>query len=634
MFTGLFHVQPCNARPGQRWTFAWRVCGLVLGSLFGWRVAAQATAHDLGHTISYQGRLQVAGQAANGSYDFQFVLVDAAEAGQALGDPIAATLTVRQGVFSVPLAFAEHHFSGQPRWIEVRVRASAANGAESSAFRTLERQRIQFAPYAFRALTASTASTVTSVPVQSLPASVLLRNGEGKLDSSLLGADIARSQDVASLSQGLQQAQALLQVQASALAQLQAQFSALTQEQATMRQAVDAAAAPIRSGWMVASLDPADPSLLGAGFVRAFSSPEPTWANATAASAPSSRVDASGVWTGEEWLIWGGRGPGQTPLASGSGYTPATDAWVGLLAADAPEARSAHSAVWTGSEMLVWGGFGKSPLNTGARFSRARLSWEPMATQGAPSPRHQHGAAWTGRSMAVFGGQSTEGLLGDGGLYDPVQDQWSSLPTQQAPTPRAGATVLWTGDGLLVWGGETGQTGDATGAILRFGPDGSPTGWETLPVLPGFVGRTAHVSAWDGQRLVVWGGRSASRQLLSDGAILDVAAGSWTWMSEAGAPTARQWASAAWTGDELLVLGGQDASGATAQGHAWRRSTGTWRSLPSLGATTARIGGLAAWTGTDLIIFGGQAAVGGPPIDQPQRLAAAPPWHFFRRRGT
>jgi hypothetical protein len=371
------------------------------------------------------------------------------------------------------------------------------------------------------------------------------------LDGSLLGGDIARSQDVANLSQGLQQAQALLQVQASALAQLQAQFSALTQENATLRQSVDAAAAPVRSGWMVASMDPADPTLLGAGFVRAFSTPVPAWANASAASAPSSRVDASGVWTGEEWLIWGGRGPGQTPLDSGSGYMPATDAWARLLAADAPEARSAHSAVWTGGEMLVWGGFGKSPLNTGARFSRARLSWEPMATLGAPSPRHQHGAAWTGRAMVVFGGQSTEGLLGDGGLYDPVQDQWSALPTQQAPTPRAGATVLWTGDGLLVWGGETGQTGDATGAILRFGPDGSPTGWEALPVLPGFVGRAAHVSAWDGQRLIVWGGRSASRQLLSDGAILDVAAGSWTRMSGTAAPTARQGASGAWTGDEL-----------------------------------------------------------------------------------
>lgn len=579
-------------------------------------------------SVSYQGRLLDGGRAANGSYDFQFVLTDAATGGQVLGQPISVGLNVQQGVFTTPLAFGAEHFNGAPRWIEVRVRPTPATGVAPGSYAVLERQQVLFAPYAIRA---TTASTVVSVPVQSLPAAVPLKDGQGKLDSSLLGADIARALDVTALSQALVQAQAALQSQAAAVGQLQSQVAALIQENAALRQSVEAAAAPVRSGWMVASVDPADPALTSAGFSRAFSTPEPAWAFGSAASAPSARVDASGVWTGQEWLVWGGRGTGQVPLASGAGYRPASDAWVEMGASDAPEARSGHTAVWTGSEMIIWGGFGSTSLNTGGRFSRSRISWEPVTTLNAPSARQGHGAVWTGSAMVVFGGRNVSGLLNDGGIYDPAQDLWTALPTAQAPSARTGATVLWTGSGMLVWGGETAEAGDATGAYLSFDAQGRPVAWESLPVLPGFVARSGHVAAWDGQRLVVWGGRSMGRQLLSDGAVMDLGSRTWTPMNGSGAPTARYQASGVWTGEELLVFGGQDAGGTASGGHAWRRSSGTWRVLPASNPAVARSGGLAAWTGTDLLLFGGQGAAGSSPIGQAQRLAAAPPWHFFRR---
>lgn len=579
-------------------------------------------------SVSYQGRLLDGGRAANGSYDFQFVLTDAATGGQVLGQPISVGLNVQQGVFTTPLAFGAEHFNGAPRWIEVRVRPTPATGVAPGSYAVLERQQVLFAPYAIRA---TTASTVVSVPVQSLPAAVPLKDGQGKLDSALLGSDIARAADVATVSQALAQAQAALQSQAAAVGQLQSQVAALVQENAALRQSVDAAAAPVRSGWMVASVDAADPALTSAGFSRAFSTPEPAWAFGSAASAPSARVDASGVWTGQEWLVWGGRGTGQMPLASGAGYRPASDAWVEMGASDAPEARSGHTAVWTGSEMIVWGGFGSASLNTGGRFSRNRISWEPVATLNAPSARQGHGAAWTGATMVVFGGRNVDGLLNDGGIYDPSQDVWTALPTAQAPSARTGATVLWTGSGILVWGGEAVAAGDATGAFLPFDAQGNPAAWESLPVLPGLVARSGHVAAWDGQRLIIWGGRSMSRQLLSDGAVLDLATRTWTTLNSSGAPTARYQASGVWTGEELLVFGGQDAGGAASGGHAWRRSSGTWRVLPASNPAVARSGGLAAWTGTDLLLFGGQGAAGSSPIGQAQRLAASPPWHFFRR---
>lgn len=623
-----WHMAPAQAVgwvPRPNWPGFWLGVALVLSENGLGQGSGDASTVP---SVSYQGRLVDGGRAASGSYDFQFVLTDAASGGQVLGQPISLGLNVQQGVFTTPLAFGAEHFNGAPRWIEVRVRPTPANGAVPESYAVLERQPVHFAPYAIRA---STASTVVSVPVQSLPSAVPLKDEQGKLDSSLFGSDIARSVDVASVSQALAQAQATLQSQAVVVGQLQSQVAALVQENAALRQSVETAAAPVRSGWMVASVDPADPALTSAGFSRAFSTPEPAWVFGSTASAPSARVDASGVWTGQEWLVWGGRGAGQVPLATGAGYRPASDAWVELGSSDAPEARSGHTAVWTGTEMIVWGGFASTSLNTGGRFSRNRISWEPVATLNAPTARHGHGAAWTGTVMVLFGGRSVNGLLNDGGLYDPAQDLWTALPTPQAPSARIGATVLWTGSGILVWGGETAEAGDATGAFLPFDANGNPGAWESLPVLPGFVARSGHVAAWDGQRLIVWGGRSMGRQLLSDGAVLDLGNRTWTTLNLNGAPTARYQASGVWTGEELLVFGGQDAGGAASGGHAWRRSSGTWRVLPASNPAVARSAGLAAWTGTELLLFGGQGAAASSPIGQAQRLAASPPWHFFRR---
>jgi len=572
-------------------------------------------------TISYQGRLLDGGNAAAGSYDFQFLLMDAATGGQALGQTISATLTVRQGVFTTPLAFPAELFTGAARWVEVRVRPTPASGSVEGSYAVLERQQVQFAPYALRAVSAG---TVTSVPEQSLPASVLLKNANGRLDSALLGVDIARTTDVTALTTVLQQAQ-------TQLSALQSRITALEQSNLALAQSLQAAAAPVRSGWMVASADAADAGLLSAGFTRAFSTQPPPWVTTATDAAPTARQDASGVWTGSELLVWGGRGIGQLPVANGSGYRPDTDSWREISPWDAPEARSGHTAVWTGSEMIIWGGFGRAYLATGGRFARGTFSWQPTAIQSAPVARQGHGAAWTGKGMVIFGGRNLTGMLNDGGFYEPALDRWTALPVSGAPSARSGATVVWTGSGVLVWGGETGAGGDATGSLLRFDASGMPKDWVALPLLGGFLTRSEHVSAWDGQRLMVWGGRGPSRQLLGDGAVLDLAAGTWTSIGSTGAPTARYRASGVWTGDELVVAGGVDASGAISGGHAWKRTSGVWRSLPTPVPSVSRSGSVACWTGSDLLLFGGQGGSLGTFLANGQRIAVVAPWHFYRR---
>ena len=68
------------------------------------------------------------------------------------------------------------------------------------------------------------------------------------------------------------------------------------------------------------------------------------------------------AWTGSKVMVWGGgnaRGPADAPPASvspnGAAYDPAADRWDPLPPAPLA-ARAAASAVWTGREFIVWGG--------------------------------------------------------------------------------------------------------------------------------------------------------------------------------------------------------------------------------------------------------------------------------------
>jgi uncharacterized coiled-coil protein SlyX len=252
------------------------------------------------------------GTPANGSYDFQFLLKNAAIAGDTVGAVIRQTLSVQSGVFSTSLPLEPSSFPGANRWIEVRVRPTPAEGSavpeETAPFAILERQRIQATPYAFRAMSAA---TVESVPLQSLPPGVPVLDAGGRLSISLIPDGIARTNAlvdlggvfqvalqstnaatlaaIAALDQrqtGLSNAVALLKdgqtSHASRLAVLEAQqvyqsnsvvalvqtvarltnavatlerrIDVLTQTNANLQQSLEVASAPTRSGWMAPRL--------------------------------------------------------------------------------------------------------------------------------------------------------------------------------------------------------------------------------------------------------------------------------------------------------------------------------------------------------------------------------------------
>jgi N-acetylneuraminic acid mutarotase len=188
-----------------------------------------------------------------------------------------------------------------------------------------------------------------------------------------------------------------------------------------------------------------------------------TWKAMSTTNQPVSGSGAAAVWTGNELVVWGGVQPlfVSTYLGTGGRYNPATDTWVQMSALNAPSARSGHTAVWTGTDYLLFGGTnGVTNLNTGARYTLATGVWTPLSLTNAPSARSQHTAVWAGNQMIVYGGNSPNGnanFTSTCHLYDPQADLWTGAANNfynNVTLPHCGNhCAVWTGQGMLIWGG-------------------------------------------------------------------------------------------------------------------------------------------------------------------------------------
>jgi hypothetical protein len=117
---------------------------------------ASASAQVINEQFTYQGRLQQGGLPADGLYDFEFQLFDAASSGVMLGDTVSLNdVAVANGAFAVNLDFGPGLFDGSRRWLEINVRESGQAGYT----RLAPRQEIQANPYALHALSADLAGS-------------------------------------------------------------------------------------------------------------------------------------------------------------------------------------------------------------------------------------------------------------------------------------------------------------------------------------------------------------------------------------------------------------------------------------------------------------------------------------------
>lgn len=98
----------------------------------------------VGSAFSYQGRLTDNGNPANGAYDFQFILYDAATGGAQQGSTVTQSgVAVSNGLFNVQLDFGQAVFNGDARFLEVGVKQG------TGAYTVLSpRTALTAAPYA------------------------------------------------------------------------------------------------------------------------------------------------------------------------------------------------------------------------------------------------------------------------------------------------------------------------------------------------------------------------------------------------------------------------------------------------------------------------------------------------------
>jgi N-acetylneuraminic acid mutarotase len=166
-------------------------------------------------------------------------------------------------------------------------------------------------------------------------------------------------------------------------------------------------------------------------------------------------------------------------------------------------------------------------------------------------------------------------------------------------------TAVWTGSDMVVWGGQSSLSSYAAdGAKYNLATDT----WTTLTAAP-IVGRYAHVAVAAGtNKMIVWGGYNGSYR--NDGAVLDVTTGAGTWTVMSPPPATfygRYYASAVWTGTEMLVYGGYGTSCSgsyCADAALYDPVANSWRTMPAA-PIVGRYQSAMVWNGTKAVVFGG-----------------------------
>jgi hypothetical protein len=180
----------------------------------------------------------------------------------------------------------------------------------------------------------------------------------------------------------------------------------------------------------------------------------------------------------------------------------------------------------------------------------------------------------------------------------------------------------------IVWG--TG-TGPCAGAPPGCGsPEGAAAAlaagtWSKFPTGP-LSARSGQVEVWTGHELLVWGGFTpgiGGRRALGDSAAYDPATQTWHMLPPAPL-TPREDAAAAWTGSEMVVLGGSNGTRVFGDAAAYDPATNAWRRIasPPLGPLT---GATAVWTGRQLVVVGGHLSSRGFLASQSHGVVAYDP---------
>ena len=341
------------------------------------------------------------------------------------------------------------------------------------------------------------------------------------------------------------------------------------------------------------------------------------------------------MWTGRQWLLWGGTttSTSQSVAGDGAAYDPTTGTWARLPAAPLAPRENA-TGVWAGQKAIFWGGDDSSDLlhphtfGDGAAYDPTSRTWTSLPSSPL-TPRSGASAFWTGSNLVVFGGRlpNTDTVLLDGAMYNPSASDWTrlpALPTGPGGTP-VWATVAWTGRALDVWvtfelvhhDSASSETIKPLYQAATWQPGW--TSWHALEPLPPDISTYGATATWTGTQVVLTDGSFClpdescpfTHGVMSG---YEPATGAWVALPanvvlDAHGPTV-------WTGSSLVVLndGSRESEPAgpvlsPGDGSAYDPVAHTWTSLPGDPIGVLDGAGIA-WTGKELLVWSPAASPG------------------------
>ncbi|MGE5240659.1 MAG: Ig-like domain-containing protein [Bacteroidota bacterium] len=161
--------------------------------------------------------------------------------------------------------------------------------------------------------------------------------------------------------------------------------------------------------------------------------------------------------------------------------------------------------------------------------------------------------------------------------------------------------------------------------------------WQATATSGAPTGRIKHTAVWTGNGMIVWGGQG-SGGVTNTGGLYDPIADTWSATATSGAPAARLAHTAVWTGTEMIVWGGWNGvSTYFNDGAAYDPITG-WSAIATPNSLVGRWDHTAVWTGTEMIVWGGNTNLGPGndgaaynPMTNRWRPIADPPAGFLGR---
>lgn len=289
---------------------------------------------------------------------------------------------------------------------------------------------------------------------------------------------------------------------------------------------------------------------------------------------------------------------------------PEPGRWVRLTDEGAPSPRAFAASAEVDGRLFLWGGQGATGDRLdGALFDPASGRWEPVPDGAPGGDRRRLVVASLGTRVLVWGTFDLRGAI-----YDVRASRWA--PVSDVGAPRFAQRAVGTADEWFVWA--LGGAGEHNEVALL---DPAQSRWRSTLAPLSQDARNLSAITWTGRQVLVWGGTEATfatQPPRADGFRYDPASDQWSSVETSGAPSPRWGAELFWTGTEALVWGGNNGSRQQWDGGLYDPIDDRWRPLPSAAGalrvadSSPTIEALAAWTGCSLFVWAGALPGSGP----------------------